>query len=256
MTDNIQISAPPSPAPNVAPGQNLDDLIKQLKEHGVTLELIIMMIMSNPDGTGAMDHASNSIAGITNESNLNNDVQTDIININAVLSKLEQGQNSKSLIQQLQDSYKKLFGAGGDLDKLAAEAKDHPDVNPTVSTLKNWQNSFKAFKLSWNHDSTNVTSFNTDIMNWNGDTSANNPVMTDIGYMMQQHKPGSPGDFLQNWWTEGNAGQQLTSGQSQKATTEVQSLMQLLQGFDSSAQQDIQLAGTQKTQMINNEKQA
>ena len=55
----------------------------------MTLELIVAMVMSNPEGTGAMDICSDNIAGITDQSNVLSKVQGDVISLNSILSKIE-----------------------------------------------------------------------------------------------------------------------------------------------------------------------
>src|SRR5690349_17602566 len=280
-TSNPQVQTPviPTPAPNQSPGNELDDLIKQWEKDGVTLELIIAMIMSNPEGIGAMDITSNSIAKITQQSNILSKVQTDIITLNSILSKIESqlgtkasvGQatwnsfmnnGGKTLMKQFQDTYKALFvGTQSDIQQLAAFTKKFPTLAPIIAGVENWQKD--DFNTALNGSS---STFDKDIQNWNGqDFDYNSSAFfKDITFMAAQHysanHPSSDGsksgatDFLQNWWTDGNADQQLVSGQSQQDTTQVQSYMQLLQGFDSSAQQDIQLASTQKSQFIQNER--
>lgn len=274
----VQSSVVPPPLPSI-PTPSLDDLIKQWEKDGVTLELIIAMIMSNPEGIGAMDITSNSIAKITEQSNILSKVQTDIITLNSILSKIESQlgtkasvsqtmwdsfmkNGGKTLMQQFQNTYKALFvGTQSDISQLAAFTKKFPTLAPIIAGVENWQKD--DFNTALNGSS---STFDKDIQNWNGqDFNFNSSAFfKDITFMAAQHyaanHPSSDGsksgatDFLQNWWTDGNADQQLVSGQSQQDTTQVQSYMQLLQGFDSSAQQDIQLASTQKSQFIQNER--
>jgi hypothetical protein len=250
------------------PSQQLEELIKQWEKDGVTLELIIAMIMSNPEGVGAMDVVSDSIAGITNQSNILSNVQSDVITLNSILSKIESQLGTKanptiskfpkSLLVQFQTTYKKLFSSGGDLDQLSALESKFPTLQPIIGEVQTFKNDFNT---SLNGSG---TTFDEDVNNWDQKMNNSSQFIKDVCFLASQHyqanHPDSSGgsstvtDILQNWWTDGNAGQQLLSGQSQQNTTMIQSYMQLLQGFDSSAQQDIQLASSQKAQIIQNEK--
>lgn len=284
--NNLQIqgsaaSSQTSPIPPPPLPPSLKDLITQWEENGVTLELIIAMIMSNPYGIGAMDVTSEDISKITEQSDILSKVQSDIITLNSILSKIETqlgtkasvGQatwdsfmknGGKTLLQQFQQNYKALFdGPQSDIQQLAAFTKKFPTLQPIIAGVENWQTS--DFNSILNNSG---SSFDNDIKNWDGQNINFNSsaFFKDITFMAAQHyaanHPSSDGsnnkstvtDYLQNWWTDGNADQQLVSGQTQQDTTQVQSYMQLLQGFDSSAQQDIQLASTQKSQFIQNEK--
>lgn len=277
-TSNPQIQDPtvPTPQPTPSPGNELENLIAQWEKDGVTLELIVAMIMSNPEGIGAMDVVSDDISGITQQSNILSKVQSDIITLNAILSKIESQLGDKadvssasvyakmkSQLLQFQSAYKNLFvsdsaNADGksDIDELAEYQKQFPTLDPIVKGVKQWQGDFNS---TLNGDG---RKFSDDLLHWDGGNDGG--LLTDVAWLAGQHysanHPTSDGgksgaiDYLQNWWTDGNADQQLVSGQSQEDTTQVQSYMQLLQGFDSSAQQDIQLASTQKSQLIQNEK--
>jgi hypothetical protein len=172
----------------------------------------------------------------------------------------------KTLLTQFKNTYDDLFVANSnnpngesDIQAVAAFKTKFPTLAPIISGVENWQKD--DFDTSVGSGNT----FDYDVQNWNGNTQFNGSDFgRDIVNMAQDHysanHPTSNGgksgatDYLQNWWTDGNADQQLVSGQSQQNTTQVQSYMQLLQGFDSSAQQDIQLASTQKSQIIQNEK--
>jgi len=254
----------------------LEAWIEQWEKDGVTLELIVAMIMSNSQGDGAMDVVSESIAGITEQSNVLSAVQSDVITLNAILSKIESqlgttanptiGTFPQSLLLQFQSTYKKLFVSNAknpngesDIAELASFQSKFPTLKPVVSGVENWQKDYFSKSLNGS-----PRSFDQDVRNWTGTRDGFDPFIQDIEYLAKEHysanhptKNGgksSTTDYLQNWWTAGNADQQLLGGQSQQDTTEVQSYMQLLQGFDSSGQQIIQLASTQKSQIIQNEK--
>jgi hypothetical protein len=275
ITNSSNISTP-QPSPDLPP--TLPELIDKWKAEGITLELIIAMIMSNPEGLGAMDVVSNNISGITKQSNILSKVQSDIITLNSILSKIESQLGgvqtmdqktwdafSKTLLTKFQQTYKDLFDKGGDLDQLETYTTEFPNLTQAITGIQAWEQDFTTQKLA---DGTTLAD---DLENWDGKSFPTDPndqnasaFIKDIFYIAGQHyaanHPNQDGsksdatDYLQSWWTDGNAGQQLVSGQSQQDTTEVQSYMQLLQGFDSSAQQDIQLASTQKSQIIQNEK--
>lgn len=255
----------------------LQKLIDQLKKEGVTLELIISLIMSNPEGIGAMDITSQSIAGITQQSKILSEVQSDIITLNSILSKIEsqlgytnnitQGMWAKlppKLMQQFQSTYEKLFksdaanpGGVSDLAYLKTFEKSFPSLDPLLAGVTQWEGMFN--QTIPNSGSPNT--FEKDIFSnntqWGGNFANDVVQLAKDHYNANHQNPGSGStttDYLQDWWSNGNTNQQFASGQSQQDTTQVQSYMQLLQGFDNSAQQDLQLSSTQKSQMIQNQK--
>lgn len=269
-TDNTQA---------LTPGQQLSQMIEQMEQDGVTLELIVAMVMSNPEGTGAMDICSDNIAGITDQSNVLSKVQADVISLNSILSKIESqlGTASKitsamwknsgvsKLLGSLAQAYNKL---SVDLKSLAALKSQN--LSAVVKGISVFKDDFSEKCTGTNPlNSKQGVSFTLSqvFKNWNPDNTSFSPstgltdLPGDIIWLAEQHYDANHGsgtsstttDYLANWWSDGNAAQSLCSGQSQQDTTEVQSLMQLLQGFDSTAQQDIQLASSQKSVIIRNQ---
>jgi hypothetical protein len=257
----------PSQQAGETPSQQLEELIKQWEAHGVTLELIIAMIMSNPEGVGAMDIASESIAGITNQSNILNNVQSDVITLNSILSKIESqlgtkanptiGKFPKSLLVQFQSTYKKLFGSGGDLDQLSALETKFPDLKPVIGEFQVIKNDFNTTLNGAAH------SFNYNVNNWDQKMNNDSQFIKDICFLASQHyqahQTDSGGgstvtDILGNWYNDINTTQQLTGSEAQQDVTGVQTLSQLVTNFDSSAQQNIQAAAKEKDVIIQNQK--
>ncbi len=285
--NNPQVQTPPAPGGGPIPWtptkSPLEAWIDQWKKDGVSLELIVMFCMFNPMGTGAGDAVSDSIAGITKQSNILSQVQSDIITLNSILSKIESqmdkskvgeqtwdqfNKSNPNLLKQFQSTYNKLFksntanpGGESDIDLLASYQAKYPSLKPAVDTVKNWQGDFNT---NLNGDKVSFQSNLQDHFSSKWDPT--NGFVKDICFLAQQHyaathtnnngggnQPDAT-DTLQDWWTSGNEGQSLTGEQSQEDSTQIQSFMQLLQGFDSAGQQMIQLASTQKSQMIQNEK--
>lgn len=265
--------------PGLTPSQQLEQMITQMEKDGVTLELIVAMVMSNPQGVGAMDICSDNIAGITDQSNVLSKVEADTIKINSILSKIEsqlggigksitQSQYDKSgvgsLLKSLQTAYDDLFHGNSsnpngvsDLAMLQGLASQNQGLNPVITGLQAWEKDFQT------PPSGQTFNFENDLEGWTPPQSGDGwgtPLVNDITWLAEQHynannQGGSSSgvDPLQTWWSDGNSAQGMASGQSQADTTEVQSLMQLLQGFDSTGQQMIQLASSQKSMMIKNE---
>ncbi len=280
--------------------------VEQWAHHGLSLELIVALVMSNPNGTGAMDVASQSVSGITKQYQELCGVQSDIITIDSILSKIESelGNNPnpnpndpglKKELQDLQNAYKKLFGDrtenGGDFEKLKEAAKTDPDLLMVIAQVDGFEKDLngdtKVDPDRWKrvngipNDGKIPDSFNfgKDLIFWGGninpDPDPKNPsqqpaFIQDVLYLAAEHydanhttptpnpKAVAGGsdvtDHLKTWWGDGDSSQSVTSGQSQQDTTRVQSLMQLLQGFDNTGQQILQSAGAQKTQMVTNQK--
>ena len=286
VPNNPQVQAPAAqgqgPIPWTPIQSPLDSWIKQWAKEGMSLELIVMFAMFNPMGSGAGDAVSDSISGITKQSNILSQVQSDIITLNSILSKIEsQMDKSKvgeqtwnnfdpTLLKQFQTTYNKLFKSNSanynnesDIELLKSYQGKYPSLKPAVDTVENWQKDFGDAKL--NGDG---VSFESNLQNHFSSTwgDGTNAFVKDICFLAQQHyqathtnnngggtQPDAT-DTLQDWWTSGNEGQSLTGEQSQEDSTQIQSFMQLLQGFDSAGQQMIQLSSTQKSQMIQNER--
>jgi hypothetical protein len=256
---------------------SLPELIDRWKAEGITLELIIALIMSNPYGEGAMDMVSNSIAGITKQSDILSQVQSDVITLNSILSKIESqlgvktvGQSTwskfpKSLLTQFQQTYKNLFvgnannpNGESDLDALKGFEQEFPDLAATVAGVSSWQTDNFKVPLP------NGNNFDIDIQNWNPKNTSlgSDPFINDVVFLGENHyaaNNSSDGgskvtDYLQNWWSAGDTSQQLCSGQSQANTTKVQAYMQLLQGFNNSGQQMLQGMGEEKIKIIQNQR--
>lgn len=280
----------------LTPGEQLSQMITQMEQDGVTLELIVAMVMSNPEGVGAMDICSDNIAGITNQSNILSKVQSDVITIDSILSKIEsqlgtasritQGMWSKAgitgaMLTSLKNAYNDLFignasnaGGASDLKVLQGYESQYPSLKPVISGITQGLGAdFGGYTdpttgQSVQGQSINGHFFGKDLQSWTGtqwakgSSQAPTGLIGDVVWLAEQHYDANhptgsssttPSDPLSNWWSDGNEAQTLCSGQSQSNTTEVQSLMQLLQGFDSTAQQDIQLASSQKSIIIKNE---
>src|ERR1700722_16548087 len=145
--------------------RRLEEMIDLLQSHHVDPGLIIALIMTNPDGTGAMDNVSKKVKGVTDATDVLSNVQTDLIDIGRYLSNIEKelgtgksapGQNQTltpdemTNLKHLQTAYKKLFGndgsgnESGDLHDLEKFTEQFPEVGGVVEVLKNLQGEFTA----------------------------------------------------------------------------------------------------------------
>lgn len=269
------------------PSETLGQLIEQMWKDGVSLELIVLYVTTNPEGIGAMDVVSDDISGITEEANILAQVQADQITLNNILSKIESelGVGSKvsknwsnlnpSLLMQLKSVWTDLDISNpnnpngvSDLSYLEQFQNQFPSLGPVIQGIQAFCSSFThtnttagGTKFTFANDIDNW-SFNNQGTGWLGSTPGTS-MNADIAYLAEQHYDANhpsgtntttTTDYLQNWWSDGNAAQQLESGESQQNTTQVQAYMQLLQGFDSDAQQEIQAMATAKGVMVSNQK--
>lgn len=128
------------------PTESLADRIKDMVASGATLELIVLAIMTNDSGNGAMDVCSLNITKITEEANELSDVQNDLINLQRILSKIEAELGSKkdlspddwkkfdkSLLKQLKDSYEKLCK-----DQKTLAGSSEPKLKAVADMVGNW----------------------------------------------------------------------------------------------------------------------
>jgi hypothetical protein len=284
----------PITPPQETPAQRLHDLLEQVGH--CSLELIVLLIMTNSEGIGAMDNVSSNIKGITDETNVTNKVQTDLIDIYNALSKLEKElgltkpdpkqpltPDEMKTLGDLQDAYKRLFGSDGtgatdgDMHDLESQfLEKYPDLRPIIAEAKAFQ---KDLNDNYQVDGTKDTfNFGKDLINFdpNKPDEPIDPKRQDAvkhaielanKFYKQKHPSESPTSLttdpttgnadpnpLETWTDDDSATRTLTSNQSQQDTTKIQGFMQLLQGYDGTAQQIIQLAAQQKTQAIQNQR--
>ena len=221
-TDPSQIQVGNIPWP---PGH--EPLWAQLKDwirEGLSLELIVALVMSNPNGTGAMDVASQSVAGITKQYQELCDVQSDIITIDSILSKIEselgnsnnpdvtdptKNPNLLKELQDLQAAYRKLFvtpdkdGNLGDFGKLQKAAETDPDLNMVIAKIQGFETDFSGANNTSNDVWKNITNkpsdydpnkppkfnFGNDLNNWDGQTLdvSKFGFATDVEYLAAEH---------------------------------------------------------------------
>lgn len=258
------------------PTQSLADLIKDMIAHGATIELIVLAIMTNNSGNGAMDICSSDIAKITEVTNELSDVQDDLINLQRILSKIESELGSKKdisaddwknfdkgLLKQLKDSYEKLCKD----QKTLAESSD-PKLKAVADMVGNWIKDLNNSIPTPSGDIGTLDPFDQLLKNWDGNTDfplndktlANNlsgAVFALAKNFYDKNHPGSGDanvDYLGEWNQTVQSCEQLTSGTSQQETVAVQGFMQILNSFNNIGQQGIQSSSQGKEAIIRNQK--
>jgi hypothetical protein len=184
MVTTNPIVPPPSdpivPPPLMPP---LGDQIDLWQSHGVSTELIVLLIMTNDQGTGAMDNVSKKVKKTTDETADLNKVQSDLIDIYNDLSKIEKNlgtgkdwpdpakrpltDQEKKDLDNLKAAYKKLFGdkddgTSGDLFDLEKLYGSDSDAGGLIEQTKAFHgdlNTDYAYKSPDDKDKTD-TSFN------------------------------------------------------------------------------------------------
>lgn len=255
------------------PTQSLADRIKDMIAHGATLELIVLAIMTNDSGNGAMDVCSLSIAKITELTNELSDVQDDLIELQRIFSKIEAelGFNKdispddwkkfdKSLLKQLKTAYEKLCK---DQKTLSSE----PKLKVVADMVGNFIKECDQVIPTPSGDKGDLSSFADLLKNWDGNTDfplngkdlANTlcgAVFALAKNFFDKNQSGSNANtsYLSQWSQSVQACEQLTSGTSQQETTEVQGFMQILNSFNNIGQQGIQSASQGKEAIIRNQR--
>lgn len=258
------------------PKQSLADLIKDMIAHGATLELIVLAIMTNDSGNGAMDVCSLDIAKITQLTNELSDVQDDLIELQRILSKIAAELGSKKdispddwkkfdkdLLKQLKNAYEKICKD----QKTLADSSD-PKLKAVADMVGNWIKDLNNSIPTPSGDQGSPSSFADLLKNWDGNTDfplngkdlANTlcgAVFALAKNFYDKNHPGSgePNiDYLGEWNQSVQSCEQLTSGTSQQETTAVQGFMQILNSFNNIGQQGIQSSSQGKEAIIRNQK--
>ncbi|PWU15360.1 MAG: hypothetical protein C5B45_02695 [Chlamydiae bacterium] len=252
---------------------SFSDWIEKLKKEGVTLEILVLLVMSNKKKTGAMDRTSQSIADIVEETNELSKLQDDLIKLNGDLSKLEAGLGNvpsaseeawkankmEELIQKIADDYKQFIQ---DLAEVEKKGEKDPSLQALLTTVKQFKadfdtkiggESFSEAMEQWAND----TDFHGDDTGFHPNTQGQDPTRLNriLAYLAEQYYQsnhsggtGTQSD-LANFWMDGSAAQHMVSGQSQQQTIQVQAYMQTLNGYDNSAQEMIKAMNELKTKM-------
>ncbi|MGB7129038.1 MAG: hypothetical protein WBD50_08140 [Candidatus Rhabdochlamydia sp.] len=259
------------------PTESLADRIKAMIAGGATLELIVLAIMTNDSGNGAMDVCSLNIAKITEETNELSDVQDDLIELQRILSKIEAELGSKkdispddwkkfdkSLLKKLKDTYEKLCK-----DQKTLAGSSDPKLKAVADMVGNWLKDLNASVPTPSGDTGQLDAFDQLLKNWDGNTdfplNGKNLANTLCGAIFalaknfyDKNHPGGSGDaktdYLGEWGQSVQACEQITSGTSQQETTAVQGFMQILNSFNNIGQQGIQTSSQGKEAIIRNQK--
>ena len=258
------------------PTESLADRIKDMIASGATLELIVLAIMTNDSGNGAMDACSLNIAKITEETNQLSDVQDDLINLQRILSKIQAELGSKkdlspndwkkfdkSLLKQLKDTYNKLCK-----DQKTLAGSSDPKLKAVADMVSNWLKDLNSSIPTPSGDTGKLDPFDTLLKKWDGNTNfpINGKKLADnlcgaiyalAKNFYDKNHPGSGDaniDYLGEWGQSVQACEQLTSGTSQQETTAVQGFMQILNSFNNIGQQGIQASSQGKEAIIKKKK--
>lgn len=258
------------------PTESLKDRIADMIAHGATLELIVLAIMTNDSANGAMDACSTDIATIVKETNELSDVQDDLIELQRILSKIEDELGlkkdispddwkkfDKALLKQLKNVYEKLCK-----DQKTLAGNTDPKLKLIAESVDNLIKEFNKSIPTPSGDKGSLSSFADLLKNWDGNTDfplkgkdlANTlcgAVFALAKNFYDKNHPGSGDaniDCLGGWSKSVQVCEQLTSGTSQQETTAVQGFMQILNSFNNIAQQGIQSSSQGKEALIRNQK--
>lgn len=252
---------------------SFSDWIEKLKKEGVTLEILVLLLMSNKKKTGAMDRTSESIADIVEEVNELSKLQDDLIKLNGDLSKLESGLGNvssaseeawkankmKELIQKIADDYKQFIKDLGEVEK---KGEKDPSLKALLTTVEQFKadfdtkiggESFSEAIEQW----VNNTDFHGNDTGFHPNAQGQDPTRLNriLAYLAEQyyqsnHSGGtSTQSDLANFWMDGSAAEHMVSGQSQQQSIQVQAYMQTLNGYNNSAQEIIKTINELKSKM-------
>lgn len=258
---------------------SFSDWIERLKKEGVTLELLVLLVMSNKKKTGAMDRTSQSISDIVEEVNELSKLQDALIKLNGDLSKLEAGLGNipstskeawktnkmEELIQKIADDYKQFI-------KDLAEVEKKGEKDPSLKALLTTVEQFKAdFDVKIGGESFfDRESFSEAIEQWVNDTDyhgndtgfhpnaqGKDPILLNriLAYLAEQYyqsnHSGGTGkqSNLANFWMDGSASQHMVTGQSQQQSIQIQAYMQTLNGYNNTAQEMIKTINELKSKL-------
>ncbi|MEK7340010.1 MAG: hypothetical protein WBD50_04470 [Candidatus Rhabdochlamydia sp.] len=252
---------------------SFSDWIEKLKKEGVTLEILVLLLMSNKKKTGAMDRTSESIADIVEEVNELSKLQDDLIKLNGDLSKLESGLGNvssaseeawkankmKELIQKIADDYKQFIKDLGEVEK---KGEKDPSLKALLTTVEQFKadfdtkiggESFSEAIEQWVND----TGFHGNDTGFHPNAQGQDPTRLNriLAYLAEQyyqsnHSGGtSTQSDLANFWMDGSAAEHMVSGQSQQQSIQVQAYMQTLNGYNNSAQEIIKTINELKSKM-------
>ncbi|MDQ5956693.1 MAG: hypothetical protein ACH349_05675 [Candidatus Rhabdochlamydia sp.] len=258
---------------------SVSDWIERLKKEGVTLEILVLLVMSNKKKTGTMDRAAQSISDIVEEVNELSKLQDALIKLNGDLSKLEGGLGNipstskeswktnkmEELIQKIADDYKQFI-------KDLAEVEKKGEKDPSLKALLTTVEQFKAdFDVKIGGESFfDRESFSEAIEQWVNDTDyhgndtgfhpnaqGKDPILLNriLAYLAEQyyqsnHSGGTDKQCnLANFWMDGSASQHMVTGQSQQQSIQIQAYMQTLNGYNNTAQEMIKIINELKSKL-------
>lgn len=265
---------PLSPVFRFGDDPSFSDWIEKLKKEGVTLEILVLLVMSNKKKTGAMDRTSQSIADIVEEANKLSKLQDDLIKLNGDLSKLEAGLGNvpsaseeawkankmEELIQKIADDYKQFIK---DLAEVEKKGEKDPSLKALLTTVEQFKADFDA-KIGGESFSeaieqwVNDTGYHGNDTGFHPNAQGQDPTRLNriLAYLAEQyyqsnHSGGGTGkqSDLANFWMDGSAAQHMVSGQSQQQSIQVQAYMQTLNGYNNSAQEMIKAINELKTKL-------
>lgn len=265
---------PIAPVFRLGDDPSFSNWIEKLKKEGVTLEILVLLVMSNKKKTGAMDRTSQSIADIVEESNELSKLQDDLIKLNGDLSKLEAGLGNvpsaseeawkankmEELIQKIADDYKQFIK---DLAEIEKKEEKDPSLKALLTTVEEFKadfdtkiggGSFSEAIEQWVND----TGYHGNDTGFHPNAQGQDPTRLNriLAYLAEQYyQSNHSGETdkqsdLANFWMDGSAAQHMVAGQSQQQSIQVQAYMQTLNGYNNSAQEMIKAMNELKTKMV------
>lgn len=262
-----------SPVFRLGNDPSFSDWIEKLKKEGVTLEVLVLLVMSNKKKTGAMDRTSQSIADIVEESNELSKLQDDLIELNGDLSKLEAGLGNvpsasgeawkankmEELIQKIAKDYKQFIK---DLVELEKKGETDPSLKALLTTVEQFEADFNT-KIGGYSFAEAIEQWVNDTGYYGNDTGfhpnaqGKDPTRLNrvLAYLAEQYYQSNHIDGiaqqsdLANFWMDGSAAEHMVTGQSQQQSIQVQAYMQMLNGYNNAAQEMIKIMNELKFKM-------
>lgn len=243
----------------------------------LVLVLLILCLVTNPKGTGALDRVAKKMEEATRTAEELRGLQNNLILLNEKIGKLQLSAEKEPTSQTWEEdkigTVIKTFAEGildlqKNLKELEERTKKYPDLE-TLLTIT--EDLFKGFNKPFNP--IDNRSMLDAISDWEEDLSFHG---TDFHFqpnfqnkdptqfnrmiawgMMQEHlnyegtnkDPEAPNP-IENWNADTNASMQMVTGQSQQSSIEMKAFMTLLTSYDNTVKESLKAHGRELQKMV------
>lgn len=253
------------------------------KERGYDINLLlvlaILVLVTNPKGTGALDRVAKKMEEATRTTEELRGLQDNLIAINEKIGKFQLSAGKEPTAQtwdrdKTGNVIKEFANGILDLQKniieLEKRVKKYPDLRTLLVTT---QDLFKCFSESFN--STDSRSIIDAISDWEKEQDLNfhgtdlhfqanaqkrDPTQFNrmIAWVMTQAYLINKGDIkdpkaenpLEDWSADSNASQQMLVGQSQQSSIEMKSYMTLITSYNNTMKASLQACKKELQKMV------